>query len=351
MRNQERFKIESPAFYLNLILCAWKTKLPRPLALTALLIISQLANALGRFFDWLWSVDSGNRSWVMPLERVTPRRDWCAWSTIVADISIRQIVSAGRLYDTGRCNQESKRCGHGGAARSRLENILSSASELPGAFGRQFRGGRFADSYRNQWLTLCNSISQNGPPGSSVEDGYAAGCSSTLSSRKFQTTFRTAQMTIKLNTISKSFMVSGRSRRPLYRELINLGSRRRSENNKEVPNNINLDIPDGSRVALIGHNGAGKSSLLRLIAGIYKPNSGTVQVDGRLCCFLEPGAGAASALTSFPSSSQIVLQASHDHQLMRRTCPLAIFIDGGAIRYFGATQEVLDLYHREPGNE
>jgi GT2 family glycosyltransferase len=46
-RNQERFKIEPPAFYLNLILCAWKTKLPRPVALTTLLMISQLANALG----------------------------------------------------------------------------------------------------------------------------------------------------------------------------------------------------------------------------------------------------------------------------------------------------------------
>ena len=49
-RNQERFKIEPPAFYLNLVLCAWEKKLPRPMAMTALLVISQLANALG--FIW-----------------------------------------------------------------------------------------------------------------------------------------------------------------------------------------------------------------------------------------------------------------------------------------------------------
>jgi len=58
-----------------------------------------------------------------------------------------------------------------------------------------------------------------------------------------------------------------------------------------------------------------------------------------------------SALTSFPSSKQIVLHASHDQQLMLRTCPRAILIDEGSIRHFGATEEVLDIYHREPGDE
>jgi ABC-type polysaccharide/polyol phosphate transport system ATPase subunit len=58
-----------------------------------------------------------------------------------------------------------------------------------------------------------------------------------------------------------------------------------------------------------------------------------------------------SALTSFPSDRQIVLHASHDHALMMRTCPKAILIDGGTIRHYGTTEEVLDLYHRMSGNE
>ena len=57
------------------------------------------------------------------------------------------------------------------------------------------------------------------------------------------------------------------------------------------------------------------------------------------------------ALTSFPSDRQIVLHASHDHALMMRTCPKAILIDGGTIRHYGTTEEVLDLYHRMSGNE
>jgi len=49
-RNQARFRFEPPSFYLDLIAYAWKMKLPRPLSLTALLILSQLANAMGFAF-------------------------------------------------------------------------------------------------------------------------------------------------------------------------------------------------------------------------------------------------------------------------------------------------------------
>lgn len=49
-RNQERVKIEPPAFYLNLVFYPWKAKLPRPLSLSALLAISQLVNAVGFAF-------------------------------------------------------------------------------------------------------------------------------------------------------------------------------------------------------------------------------------------------------------------------------------------------------------
>lgn len=43
---------------------------------------------------------------------------------------------------------------------------------------------------------------------------------------------------------------------------------------------INLTIPTGSSVALLGRNGAGKSSLLRMIAGTMRPTSGRIDVEG-----------------------------------------------------------------------
>ncbi|WP_010094291.1 ABC transporter ATP-binding protein [Ornithinibacillus scapharcae] len=47
--------------------------------------------------------------------------------------------------------------------------------------------------------------------------------------------------------------------------------------NKTVLNDINFSIPSNQVVALLGGNGTGKSTLLRLIAGIEKPSSGNIQ--------------------------------------------------------------------------
>jgi ABC-type polysaccharide/polyol phosphate transport system ATPase subunit len=46
----------------------------------------------------------------------------------------------------------------------------------------------------------------------------------------------------------------------------------------EALREITLTVRHGERIALIGHNGAGKSTFLRLISGIYKPSSGSMMV-------------------------------------------------------------------------
>ncbi|MFL5654516.1 MAG: energy-coupling factor ABC transporter ATP-binding protein, partial [Ktedonobacteraceae bacterium] len=43
---------------------------------------------------------------------------------------------------------------------------------------------------------------------------------------------------------------------------------------------VNLSIPPGETVAIIGQNGSGKSTLAKLLAAILKPTTGLVQVDG-----------------------------------------------------------------------
>ena len=55
--------------------------------------------------------------------------------------------------------------------------------------------------------------------------------------------------------------------------------------------NVYLDIPHGSTVGIIGENGAGKSSLLKLLTGITTPTTGKVEVQGRIASLLELGAG------------------------------------------------------------
>jgi len=54
---------------------------------------------------------------------------------------------------------------------------------------------------------------------------------------------------------------------------------------------VSFSVAKGSTVGVIGANGSGKSTALKLVAGITKPTSGTVRVDGRISALIELGAG------------------------------------------------------------
>lgn len=56
-------------------------------------------------------------------------------------------------------------------------------------------------------------------------------------------------------------------------------------------NNVSFSVPKGSTFAVVGRNGSGKSTALKLVAGITKPTSGTVSVSGRISALIELGAG------------------------------------------------------------
>lgn len=48
-----------------------------------------------------------------------------------------------------------------------------------------------------------------------------------------------------------------------------------------VLRDLNLEVPDGKLVVLTGPNGGGKTTLAKIIAGIYKQDSGKIYLDGR----------------------------------------------------------------------
>lgn len=55
--------------------------------------------------------------------------------------------------------------------------------------------------------------------------------------------------------------------------------------------NISFRLESGDRLGLIGHNGSGKTSLLRLLAGVYKPIIGQLNYSGKITSLFNPAIG------------------------------------------------------------
>lgn len=56
----------------------------------------------------------------------------------------------------------------------------------------------------------------------------------------------------------------------------------------DVLHDINLDVRAGEVLCLLGDNGAGKSTVIRLLSGVHKPTTGTMEIDGKAVSFKSP---------------------------------------------------------------
>ena len=61
---------------------------------------------------------------------------------------------------------------------------------------------------------------------------------------------------------------------------------------------VSFDVMKGDILGFVGFNGAGKSTMLKILAGVLKPTSGTVVVKGSVAPLIEVGAGFDPELTA-----------------------------------------------------
>ena len=89
------------------------------------------------------------------------------------------------------------------------------------------------------------------------------------------------------------------------RTFINNLTRKRIYKNNEYTNNrrfvaldnVSLEVKRGEALGIIGHNGAGKSTMLKLLSRVTMPSSGEIRIKGRIASMLEVGTGFHSDLT------------------------------------------------------
>jgi len=76
-----------------------------------------------------------------------------------------------------------------------------------------------------------------------------------------------------------------------YKKIIWTFTKRGSTGKKKVLDNINITVKKGEIVGVIGKNGTGKSTLMKIVAGITFPTGGEVRVDGTIGSLINLNAG------------------------------------------------------------
>ena len=103
------------------------------------------------------------------------------------------------------------------------------------------------------------------------------------------------QYAIRIKNVSKVYKLYNRNRDRL-RDALGL-TRKQLYHEHHALSNVNFDIEKGECVGIIGTNGAGKSTILKIITGVLNPTDGEIEVDGRISALLELGAGFNSEYT------------------------------------------------------
>ena len=102
---------------------------------------------------------------------------------------------------------------------------------------------------------------------------------------------------VRFENIVQRFRVIQERPDTLREAFAHLFRNRTSYYNFEALKGITFTIREGEAVGIVGRNGSGKSTILKIIAGVYRPTSGTVQVAGRVAALIELGAGFHPELT------------------------------------------------------
>jgi ABC-2 type transport system ATP-binding protein len=98
-----------------------------------------------------------------------------------------------------------------------------------------------------------------------------------------------SEVVIRVDNVKKSFKVYY-DRSKTLKDILSLPGKTKHEN-REVLKGISFEVKKGEAVALIGKNGCGKSTTLKLLTRIIYPDSGEIKVNGKVSSLLELGAG------------------------------------------------------------
>tara|TARA_B110001454_G_C12679763_1_gene417493 strand:- start:581 stop:1330 length:750 start_codon:yes stop_codon:yes gene_type:complete len=106
------------------------------------------------------------------------------------------------------------------------------------------------------------------------------------------------EYSIEVEGVSKKFKIFHEKRNSIFESIIGWFQRSKHYEEIEVLKDISFKIKKGEVLGIIGKNGEGKTTLLRMISGVYSPDKGKITVNGSLIPFLGLGVGFMGELTA-----------------------------------------------------
>lgn len=98
---------------------------------------------------------------------------------------------------------------------------------------------------------------------------------------------------LEVNNVYKYFWIFRKD----FHRLIWIITKKKVEKELQILKGINFSITEGEVVGIVGKNGAGKSTILKIISGIYFPTMGEVKTVGKIASLIELGAGFEGEMT------------------------------------------------------
>src|SRR5919198_360259 len=106
-----------------------------------------------------------------------------------------------------------------------------------------------------------------------------------------------AEPRIRVEDVSVTYRTSLEKAPTLKDTVLKLGRREKVVREIQALKGVSFEVPEGQVLGVVGANGAGKSTLMRTVAGILPPNTGRVEVHGRVSTLLSLGVGFNKQLT------------------------------------------------------
>lgn len=104
---------------------------------------------------------------------------------------------------------------------------------------------------------------------------------------------------IKANNVSMKFNLGIEKNFSMKQAFINILSRKKTKKSYFwALDDVSFEVKKGEVVGFIGNNGAGKSTILKIVSGVMKPTKGNVEAYGNICPMIELGAGFDYDLTA-----------------------------------------------------